>query len=93
MARTSEGGIPTIEGLLWIFYRASRPVIKALLWLVYGLILNSIFPLAGVIAFAVCIWYLFRAFEIVGPIEEMDDEAAKTKLAEIQDELNKLQNG
>lgn len=81
----AEPGVPTIEAMVWILYRASRSFIKALLWLVYGLIMNSLLPLAGVIGYAVCIWYLFRTFQIVGPIDNQGN--AEDRLQVLQKEL------
>lgn len=86
---SSQGGIPTIEGLNLIFYRAARPFLKSLMWLVYGLIMDALESPAGVIAYLICLSYLFKAFEIVGPIDEQVDPQAKLK--EIQDELAALE--
>jgi hypothetical protein len=88
-ACTAASGIPQIETLAWLFYRACRPFLKALMWLVYGLIMDSIVSPGGVIAYIVCISYLLKAFQIVGPIEDQTD--LPEKLKKINDEIDKLQ--
>lgn len=88
-AYCAESGIPQIETLVWLFYRASRPFLKSLMWLVYGLVMDAIVSPAGVIAYIVCISYLFKAFQVIRPIEDKIDPAEKLK--KINDEIDKLE--
>jgi hypothetical protein len=86
-AITSDSGLPQIESLLFLFYRASRPLLKSLMWLVYGLTMDAIISPVGVFAYMVCIYYLFKAFEIVAPLEDKIDPHKRLK--EITDEISK----
>ena len=87
-AFTAEPGLSQIESLCFLFYRAARPLLKALIWLVYGLTMDAIINPAGLIAYMVCLYYLFRAFEVFAPIDTKVD--AHERLQQITDEISKL---
>lgn len=60
------------------------------MWLVFGLIMSSIIDSAGIVAYLVCLSYLFKAFEVVGPRD--DDTEPKDKLKQLNAELSSLDN-
>jgi hypothetical protein len=73
--------------ITFLLYRASRPALKSLMWLIYGLVMDSIAHPAGVIGYMVSLVFLFRAFEIIGPV--VNDNPQET-LKSINEEIEKL---
>lgn len=86
-----EGGSIQIGGayaaMLW--YRASRNVIVGLIWLSLGLIFGSVVSVFGIVGFFGCIYHLFGALNIVGPINHEGD--VEKKIAEIAEKLARLE--
>lgn len=79
-----------ISCVVVLLYRTSRHLFRSLMWLVMGLIFQSFFMPAGIIGFCGSLYYLFKAYEIVSPIEyEEDSEATMKKIDEEISELEK----
>lgn len=72
-----------------LIYRSSRHLLRALMWLVMGLIFQSLYLPAGIIGFCGSLYYLFKAYEIVSPIEYGEDSNAI--LTKINEEIEKLE--
>lgn len=87
-ARNAETLEEQSSNVIFLLYRASRPFVKSLMWLIYGLIMNSIAEPAGLIGYTVSLFFLFKAFEIVGPFESSDDP--KGELHAINEEIQQL---
>lgn len=73
-----------------LIYRSSRHLLKAFMWLAMGLVFQSLFLPAGTIGFLGCLYYLFKAAEIVAPLDEEKHSVAE--LAKIAEEIKKLEN-
>lgn len=73
-----------------LVYRASRQLLKSFMWLAMGLVFQSLFMPAGTIGFLGCLYYLFKAAEVVAPLGEEKDPSAE--LAKIVKEIAELQN-
>lgn len=86
LAETSEA---QTVALAFVFYRASRPALKAGMWLIYGLMMDSIFSPAGLIGYLVSLFYLIRAYALVGPIDTNGD--LKARLKNVDEELESLE--
>ena len=65
-----------------VLFRASRPAIRALMWLVAGLMLNSVISHLGIVAFAACLYFLFKAYSVVAPYSMEMDHAAEIRALE-----------
>lgn len=71
-----------------LLYRSSRHVLKALMWLVLGLLASTLSSWLGCIGFVGCLYYLFKAYEVVAPLDsEAHNEA---RLVELNAEYKKL---
>jgi hypothetical protein len=88
----TESDFEEISGLSFLIYRSLRLFYKSLMWLVLGLISNLFISPIGIIGFMGCIYYLFQSYDVVSPIEELDDgiDAVKDKLIKINKELDEL---
>lgn len=49
------------------------------MWLIYGLMMDSIFNPAGIIGYLVCLFYLLRAYALVGPVDLNGDLDGRLK--------------
>ncbi|KXS30637.1 MAG: hypothetical protein AWT59_3240 [Candidatus Gallionella acididurans] len=47
------------------------------MWLVMGFIFQELFFPIGIVGFCGCLYYLFKAYEIVSPIKDGVDPAAE----------------
>lgn len=74
--------------LTFIFYRASRPALKAAMWLLFGLTMDTMFSPAGLIGYTVSLFYLMRSYALVAPIT---DEEPAEKLKAVNEEIEKLE--
>ena len=72
-----------------ILYRTSRHVIKAIMWLVLGLISQSFLTELGVIGFIGTLYYLFKAYGVVAPINQ--DQYTQERLDQINVERERLE--
>jgi hypothetical protein len=72
-----------------ILYRSSRHLFRSLMWLVMGLVFQSFFMPAGIIGFCGSLYYLFKAYEIVSPVEYGEDSEATLK--KIDEEIAELE--
>ena len=71
-----------------MLYRASRHLVKALMWLALGLLAESVVVQLGIIGFMGCIYYLFKAYAVVAPVN--DESYNEDRLREIDAELKRL---
>ena len=72
-----------------ILYRTSRHLIKAAMWLVLGLISQSILSELGIVGFVGSLYYLFKAYEVVAPMN--DDKYNQERLDQISAERKRLE--
>ncbi|MCQ4310965.1 hypothetical protein NAV33_03495 [Pseudomonas stutzeri] len=90
-ATTTDTDMLTIK-MSVLIYRSLRQLVKAFIWLTLGLALNSIAGLSGIIGFMGCLYHLFRAYEIISPIKDVnDDEGNIEKLNKIRQELSSIE--
>ena len=73
---------------LILLYRSTRHLLKALMWLSMGLVFQSLFLPAGTVGFLGCLYYLFKAAEIVAPLD--DEKHSAEQLAKISKEIMEL---
>jgi small-conductance mechanosensitive channel len=71
-----------------ILYRASRHVIRAVMWIALGLISSSIISALETIGFIGALYYLFKAYEIVAPID--DEQYNEERLKQLTEERERL---
>lgn len=90
LGASTDNEMEIVRCVATLVYRSLRFLFKALMWLVMGLIFQQFFTLASVIGFCGCLYYLFKAYEIVSPIRYEEDAALK--LAEINAEIEKNEN-
>ena len=71
-----------------LIYRSLRHFFRAFLWLTVGLLLQSLAPIIGVIAYVGSLYYFFGAVDVVRPV---DTAGAKEKLEKVTMEIEELQ--
>lgn len=71
-----------------LVYRSIRLFYKSMLWVILGFVINMFFYPLGIIGFIGGLYFLFKASEVVSPIEQDDD--MQLKYDEIIEELNNL---
>jgi len=64
-----------------VLYRSTRHFYKALMWLVLGLITQSFITIGGIIGFLGCLYYLFKAYQLIAP---WNDDEKKKDLPELR---------
>ena len=83
--------IGQIAGATMLVYRASRHTLRALMWLTLGLMFESFLSPIGIIGYGGCLYYLFRAYGVVSPIDSDEDlTAALEKVNAEYAELEKI---
>lgn len=75
-----SGGSYAAFNVSTLVYRSLRPFYRAIMWLCIGLILQLTLEINGVIGFIGCLFYLFKAYEVISPLPDDFDHKGEADL-------------